>query len=64
MKNTTRNTLPNLDECRRLVAAGDRSGTIDALNYLIDYRLRRQYELSHLELRWIDRAICMLNDSL
>lgn len=61
---TTRNTLPNIDECRRLVAEGDRAAIIDANNYLVGYRVRRQNELSHLELRWIDRAIKILNGSL
>lgn len=63
MKKTTRNTLPNNAECRRLVAAGDRAAIIDALNYLIDYRVSNWGTLKADEVRWIDRSIRILNDS-
>ena len=64
MKKTTRNTLPNNAECRRLVAAGDRAAIIDALNYLIDYRVANWGALKANEVRWLDRSIRILNGSL
>ena len=58
-----RNTLPNNADCKRLAATGTRAEIIDALNYVREYRARRQHELSFLEIQWLDRSAKILDDA-